>query len=71
MKHHTAAQSPSSRRVNLTAAHLGIPIEARQIDLRSQAERAELGAANPNGECARHDQLLRRRLACSEPLRWG
>ena len=50
MKLYTHALSSSARRVNLTVAHLGIEIETRQIDLRSQADRAELRAVNPNGK---------------------
>ena len=50
MKLYTHALSSSARRVNLTVAHLGLSLETRQIDLRSQADRAELGTVNPNGK---------------------
>lgn len=50
MKLYTHPMSSSARRVTLVAAHLGIELETKRIDLANQADRAELVAVNPNGK---------------------
>jgi glutathione S-transferase len=50
VKLYTSLMSSSARRVNLTVAHLGIAIDQKLIDLRSQVDRAELAAVNPNAK---------------------
>ena len=48
MELYTSQMSSSARRVHLTMAHLGIVIDQKLVDLRKEADRAELGAVNPN-----------------------
>ena len=50
MKVYGAKQSSSSRRVLLTAAHLGIPYELVEVDLRVPEQRARLKLMNPNNK---------------------
>jgi glutathione S-transferase len=48
MQLYTHPMSSSARRVTLVAAHLGIELETRTIDLGNQSDRAALAAVNPN-----------------------
>jgi glutathione S-transferase len=48
MKLYTHPMSSSARRVTLVAAHLGIELETRTIDLGNPGDRAALAAVNPN-----------------------
>ena len=50
MKLYTHPMSSSARRVTLVAAHLGIELDTRTIDLRNRTDRAALVAVNPNGK---------------------